>query len=441
MVKVESGIIFVNLYNPITEKILLLTGQNFSHIGFYYTTHISGKDEIHIMICDIFLNEWTTFYFEDLLSLPNLNKIICMNIKKNYKTNGEENRTETDKKLKEFKKAILSMVMTNPDRKMTEWIKEIFDFSVLNTKSKGKSIFCCINDLIKNICNIHDCFDGRKYQTTFLYPDYFEKSEVLFEQTTSYTNEDYSNKLIDEITKAIKELMLNNDFLDFAANKFKNDDVSGKIKHILDLVHHIKTNENIIETVVDSIKTGKLDIDNFKKEIGIVIKDNNKLNEELKIEKSIDFAEFLTSDDYGIILLDKKGENNFSRELTGLRDEMDIMLKDIAVRKTPTISLSKVIHHINSLINFTNVDVKSLDEIPDEMSITSIVSTGSMQNEKLLIDFDDYEKYITLYNPNFDNFNLNELKQILNVADSISTGEDIFDEFRTELTKKISQMV
>lgn len=131
----DAGIILVTSEDPLSRAIMSITKQEFSSIGFYYKSSVSGSNRIQIVIVDVFgvkTPEWIKSgdTLDDLIHNPLIAQIAVKGLRDVIDGSGKINVEKTKELHTLFRSSIAEVTSISGEPSMREALAQIFGYRI-----------------------------------------------------------------------------------------------------------------------------------------------------------------------------------------------------------------------------------------------------------------------------------------------------------------------
>lgn len=484
-----SGLIFIKMEDPISILLMSLTGQKYSLIGFFYSSNISGHNQINIIYTDIWglLNPfWSDpkLLSDFIRENKHINEIKIRKIKKklavDFKISIAEqiqpslrpiiiSKSSSDKKLdnninnieiNNRYKYLLMTIFNYYDIKLsTSFItpietinKMILDLSINNDHKDVN------NKNINSQPSNSKCSNIKKY---LIDSDLFGMIKSVYFQPFFYSkNYNFSRENIDNKKKRdfikvlfdnFMEMMMGHElFFDHIMIKLTSN-MDNTLKNIFFRDHlekiisenFVNSSNNIINFITISLKNSTVKYNDL---ISLLNKyDEDKLNllDNFRFESKIESKHDLkieSKDSKDKIIIFKNNDSYYS-SLKIIRDELSSLQENINNDTQPILNINLLLENINNIISISPGKLTPIPLINSETSFQGIfvVSKNQLKKIKTIDIKNSYseKKKIILPAHGYDlsRFKKNELIEILHTLESEEFKDGRFDQMKSDLIK------
>lgn len=154
----DCGLIFISTEDPVALVAKAITKQNFSTIGFFYKTNVSGHVEIKVILVDVYkfiVSDWLGqgASLHDVLHNPLVNNVAIKGLRP-ILFNDEIDHTATHALYSEFRQAIAMVIRNGTESSLRETICQLFGYQI-DCPSTGVTPVEMVNRVISSIGRDH----------------------------------------------------------------------------------------------------------------------------------------------------------------------------------------------------------------------------------------------------------------------------------------------
>lgn len=152
---INAGLIFITSNDPVSRLTITITKQEFSSIGFYYTTTITGILKIQVVIMDAFGSQTPDWLqsgqsITDLINNPLISKLAIKRLNPIYNDDGSINADKTKNLQTTFRSAIAQVMSQGPETSLRETISQLFGYRI-DCPTSGNTAVEMVNRVISLI--------------------------------------------------------------------------------------------------------------------------------------------------------------------------------------------------------------------------------------------------------------------------------------------------
>jgi len=498
----DAGIILVSGQDPISRLTMSITKQEFSSIGFYYTTTVTGNRKILVFIMDTFGGkrpEWLKpgDTLEDLINNPLIKQLAIKQLNPVMDENGIINVEETRQLEAAFRSAIAQVMSMGSENSIREAIEQLFGYRVDNPTTSNTAIEM-VNRVIKNIgkweevpqnhiISLEDYdilkpptpnqMDARaKIQLVGYLGSGFNQQvvpnpDVANKQIQSYIvpnklfgnlyyiklpardpqqeELEMSKSLMEQrpyLTKAISTfidmILMDQEFMTVVLKGIHNgkfrEEVSNNVLKEC-LKDLIKNKNNLITMILKWMHDKHLNLDELKSII-TSFNDEKKKYSLLLGEKMPESILSSSINHNKLVFLNSNDANNLNQVITNLYHNIKNAIVDAKNQNTIKFNLNDMIDSINHLCEISGNTLPKLHKLDHETSMSAIAYTNKHNSQKIPINLKSGHKIIIpLKNAKLNNFTRDELLEILQTLDFTPDFSHKYDDLRAALAKELSE--
>jgi predicted DNA-binding antitoxin AbrB/MazE fold protein len=493
------GLVFVRKEDPINLFVLSVTKQLYSLIGFYYSTNVSGKKQINVIlsdVCGIVSSEWTGSFtlnnliYDDLVTQLSVRELLPV-----LDDNGCVDEEATKKRNGNFKAIIAKITNSSMGSKVVprEWVKQLFGYEIPQPTA-GYSSVEFVNSVIMETQNWDKIKQNGKISveglsknvTPGLIPKTSEGKNHIFTKLggefkqVTVNKPNVANKLIQSylaengVFGPLKSICLpNRELLSVNLRReqsisqhkhFLTKAVSAFVKMILedkkffnvvvDGINHntimgnqvdeklkasvydvLQTGNELVCNVVSMLDTGKINYDDLD---DLIKKYKHKVTHTLKAtELTLNHAPSLKDNGEKIIIV-YEGESQFEDNLQQLYTQLKKVKSDLNKGKSPKLNVNTLIENVNYLIRASNSKLKPLDKLNNKNSFGCVLSTSKKKNIPIYLKSGQVVNLPTV-GYDISKYNCSELREILHAIDILADQEYDYSDIRSSIASKYSQ--
>lgn len=151
----DCGLIFVSTEDSTALVAKAITKQNYSTIGFFYKTNVSGRIKVNVILVDIYrftVPNWLGHgaSLQSLIDNPLVSSVAIKGLRPIFDDNGEVDKIATGNLCSEFRQAIGLVIKNGTETSLREIISQLFGYSVENPTT-GVTAIEMVNKVIASI--------------------------------------------------------------------------------------------------------------------------------------------------------------------------------------------------------------------------------------------------------------------------------------------------
>lgn len=495
----DAGIILVTSEDPLSRAIMSITKQEFSSIGFYYKSSVSGSNRVQIVIVDVFgvkTPEWIKSgdTLDDLIHNPLIAQIAVKGLRDVIDKSGKINVEKTKELHMLFRSSIAEVTSTCGEPSMREALSQIFGYRIepaihnnINTavemvnrviQKMGKwDDVPQDNTIIMNKyeppeenkidasakVKLLEYFGSALHQysvknpgvsnkqiQSYIVPNklfgdlYYvklpERNSLIKELALSEAIKHHRPYLTQAISTFVEMLLLDNEFFTIVLkgiNETRSKQDNERLKTILKDV----IDDHSVNKILDWISSGKINVPELKT---LITETQNKYTHINSIISDSNSENLTTMDlpdlpDVNDEILLVTSTNEFNNALKDLYTSVSNAVQSVNKGDTICIELNSLIDTTNTLLKLSQTKYTPLSKPCENTSYQSIVSTSG--DTKIPITLRSGEKVvIPLVNPSLEEYDREMLLEILEILDILPDSPEShkYDRLRSCIAKELS---
>lgn len=155
----DCGLIFISTDDSTALVVKAITKQNFSTIGFFYKTNVSGSVEVKVILVDVYrftVSNWLGqgASLRDILENNLVNNVAIKGLRPIFDDSGEIDERATQNLYSEFRQAIALVIRNGTETSLREIICQVFGYQV-DSPTTGVTPVEMVNRVIASIGKEH----------------------------------------------------------------------------------------------------------------------------------------------------------------------------------------------------------------------------------------------------------------------------------------------
>jgi hypothetical protein len=436
----DFGLIFVRGNDPISKMTMKISGYNYSSVGFFYPSTLTGDGEHMVMLIDIFgmaTPSWMhqNYTLNKLMSNDLISKIAIRELLPILNQDLTINNVKTLKLQNCFRTALTSIINIE-ELTLQESIYNLFDFHSEKTSVKkieeiiytflnyfhGNNLSNLLNllnisNLPSNLPNLSELLDLNNTVNTVntvskcpatitslfnINRETFDELKIIMnrEETIVVNLPDYSLYLNKIIMTIINEMISNREFFDIVTNRISLSEDSKSLKDLLRSM--CQYNIDLINILNQSSEKGTLNIDQLKTifdQVSICIKSLVNSSLELDHFQLIPFnferRDYLKINNILPLKIPSNISHNTPLGLSFLNETISSILNSVNQGRPPIIHIQKLIIAANLLNDgsfppwvspfseksYSSIVVFPSKDIPNENISDAVINNEVMSGE------------------------------------------------------------
>ena len=495
------GLVFVRKEDPVNLFVLSVTKQLYSLIGFYYTTKVSGKKQVHVIlsdVCGIVSSSWMdpftikNLIYDELVTQLSVRELLPVLDKK-----GCVDKAATDKRNGDFKAVIAKITNYSMNTSVSEreWIKQLFGYEIPQPTSGYSSVEfvnsvimetgnwdkitqngkLSVEGLSKNVTPkfIPKNSEGKNHIFTKLGNDFKqiivnkpnaankliqsylvengvfgplrniclpERDELKLSLRREQSISQHKSFLAKAVSSFVKMLLEDKKFFNTVVDGINHNTILGnKIDEKLkaSVFDTLQCGNNIVSAIIGMLETGRVKYEDLET---LINNYKHKVKHTLKVtELEITHSPSLESCKEKIVVFvtDECHGSKFDFNLKQLHTQLTGVKESIRKGKTPTLNINSLIDNLNCLIEGSGSGLSTVSHVDKQKSYGCVLTSG--ESKKIPVLFKS-GKMTTIPTVGYDisKYNCAELRELLQAIDVLADEKCDYSNIRSGIAEKYS---
>lgn len=467
------GLILVRRKDPINYFLLSVTQQYYSMMGFYYTSRVTGRERVYVVIADthgivssireremksgrtdhLQAKSLTGFTLQDLIEDPLVSEIATRPLTPIRDPSGKIDSEATQKRNRYFKIKIAEVRAKRSKKSVEKWLKQLVGYENGSTNTE------LINQVILEVGGDYidpESSRGEKerieidpglLQTYLINSPSLEPIQriPLPEREPSMISSawkesiDRNRGFLSEIIRTFVRLLIeDNYFYRVVIDKINQSTPNKEIdpREQQEILNLIKGGNQVVDRVISMLERGGIDREVLRGSINHYQEQVRSSLDRIGLE--ITHQPTLRSQDRDqfIVVSDPRSSQDHFKITERVGEHLTKISRKIQKGRTPRINLNLFIEHYNQLIEMTGRG-NVLPHLPEGQSYSSILVTNDPST--LPIEFEEETRYIPLDGSNLGQCTRRELEELLRYLDIISNGENKYESLRSKVADRLGR--